>query len=148
MGYKFSVVLTDEKKRTTTRLYELAEDTVPADAVADIGTFIPLLKAVTQCGVIKVTLHIPVDPTPTAGAAGSNIDAGATLSGWVTEYTKKATLKWPDPDATAKDVDGSIDLTDAGVIAFDALFESGGICMLSDGEQIATGKWIKGKLDR
>jgi hypothetical protein len=149
MGYKFSVVFIDEKKRTTTRVFELVEASVPADAITDIGAFVTAVKAVTNCGVIKCTLHIPVDPTATAGAVGSNIDAGATVTGWVTEYLKKATLKWPDPDATAKDVDGSIDLTDAGVIAFLALFEAaGGICKLSDGETIATGKWIKGKLDR
>jgi hypothetical protein len=148
-GYYFTVTLIDEKKRTTTRRFQLVEAATPADAVTDIGTFVTALKAVTQCGVIKATLLVPVDPTPTAGGAGSNIDAGATVSGWVTEYLKKASLKWPDPDATAKDVDGSIDLTDAGVIAFLGLFESDdGICELSDGEQIAAGKWIKGKLDR
>ena len=148
-GYYFTVTLIDEEKRTTTRRFQLVEDETPADAVTDIGTFITALKAVTECGVIRAQLLVPVDPTPTTGGAGSNIDAGATVSGWVNEYLKKASLKWPNPDATARKGDGSIDLDDNDVKAFLGLFENDdGICQLSDGEQIAAGKWIKGKLDK
>jgi hypothetical protein len=149
MGYKFSVTLIDADMRTTTRIFQLVENTTPADAITDIGTFIPALKAVTNCGVIKCTLMVPVDPTPTAGAAGSNIDAGATVTGWVNLYTKKATVKWPDPDADARAGDGSIVLAETNVATFLELFEStGGIMQVSDGEVILEDGWIKGKLDR
>ena len=149
MGYKFSVTLIDADMRTTTRVFQLVEDTTAADAITDIGTFIPALKAVTNCGVIKCTLMVPVDPTPTAGAAGSNVDAGATVTGWITQYQKKGTVKWPDPDADARKGDGSIDLEDANVATFLELFEAtGGIMQVSDTEVIMEDGWIKGKLDR
>jgi len=148
-GWYFTVTLIDADKRTTTRRFQLVEATTHADAVTDIQTFVAALKAVTNCGVVKATLLVPVDPTPTAGASGSNIDAGATVTGWITEYLKKGTVKWPDPDSTARKGDGTIDLADAGVAAFLELFEAtGGIMQVSDAEVIMENGWIKGKLDR
>jgi hypothetical protein len=148
-GYYFTVTLIDADMRTTTRRFQLVEGTTPGDAITDIGTFIAALKAVTNCGVIKSTLLIPVDPTPTAGAAGSNVDAGATVTGWITQYLKKGTVKWPDPDAGARAGDGSIVLAETDVAAFLELFEAtGGIMQVSDAETIMEDGWIKGKLDR
>lgn len=149
MGYKFSVTLIDADQRTTTRMFQLVEGAVPATAITQIGTFCTALKAVTNCGVIKATLLIPVDPTATTGAAGSNIDAGATVSGWVSLYTKKASVKWPDPDAGARAGDGSINLADEHVAAYLEMYEAtGGILQVSDGEVILEDGWIAGKLDR
>ena len=148
-GYYFTVTLIDADMRTTTRRFQLVEGSVPADAVTAIGTFITALKAVTNCGVVKATLLVPVDPTPTAGASGSNVDAGATVTGWITQYLKKGTVKWPDPDSGARNGDGSIKLADTHVAAFLELFEAtGGIMQVSDAEVIMEGGWIKGKLDR
>jgi len=148
-GFYFTVTLIDADMRTTTRRFQLVEGAVPADALTDMTTFITALKAVTNCGVIKATLLVPLDPTPTAGAAGSNVDAGATVSGWITQYLKKGTVKWPDPDAGARKGDGSINLLDTDVATFLELFEAtGGIMQVSDAEVIMEDGWIKGKLDR
>jgi len=146
---QFTVQLIDADKRTTVRRFMLGSVADEAAAKTQVAAFVTLLKAVTLCGVTKATILLPVTISPTAGAAGSNVDAGATVTGWVTEYVKKATVKFPDPDATARKGDGSIDLADAGVAAFLAQFvTTDNKCYVSDGEKIIDSGWIKGKLDR
>jgi hypothetical protein len=148
-GLHFTVQLIDHDMRTTTRRFQLGSVADEAAAKASIANFVTLLKAVTLCGVTKATLLLPVTITPTAGAEGSNVDAGATVSGWITLYQKKATIKWPDPDATARAGDGSIDLADEGVAAFLAQFlTTDNKCLVSDTEMLIDGGLIKGKLDR
>jgi len=80
-------------------------------------------------------------------AAGSNIDAGVTVS-CLMEDTSKAALKWPCPTSDIIASDGSLILTDADVIDVEELFQSGvgQVALLSDGETVVD--FLSGQLDK
>lgn len=143
---KVSIQMRDSMGRTTNRVYGLTEATTIGDAETDAIALAGLLDATSELGLNKVVLLWNCDVAATAPAAGSNIDEGGTVSGWVETYVKKASLKIPAPIAAARVADGSLLLTQADLKAFlDEFIVTTGTANLSDGDTIAS--WIKGVVD-
>lgn len=143
-----SITLRDSRGRTTTRRYGLKEATAADDAEADALALAALLVAVTKLGLCNVHLIWDCDATATAPTSPSNIDEGATISGWITEFQKKAALKLPSLKDALFNSDGTLKLTDVDVAALIDDFCVGGNSTLSDGEQWAVAGEIKGTLDK
>lgn len=141
-----SVRYIDSQNRTTTRRYEMAEQTLLADYITAASGFITILESDTDLGVQRVDLVIPAVTAGFAGVAGSNVDVGATFTGELVDKDgAKASLKLPGIPDSKLGTNGDVPI--AGTIAsWLALFEDAGNFMLSDGEQIET--WVKGALDR
>jgi hypothetical protein len=143
---KVSIQFRDSMGRTTNRVYGLSEAASVADAATDAAALAALLDATSELGLNKVVLLWDCDVSATAPTAGSNIDEGGTVSGWIEEYKKKASLKVPAPIAAARVADGTLLLTNATLKAFlDEFIVTTGTATLSDGETIAS--WIKGVVD-
>lgn len=146
----FSVTLADDYGRTTRKLIELSGETLLADYVTLAGTFSTKLEAVTDLAVIRMDLVIDDIDAGFAVTAGANVDVGGTFTGYVYEggNGKKASLKLPGIKASMVNGDGTIDMTDAAIIAFLAhwLQATPSSCLISDGEEISS--WIRGKLDK
>lgn len=145
MGTKLSITMDDAYGRTTKRVYGMETQTLLADYVFSAAAFATALAAVTDLGLVKMNLIIPVTGEEFAETAGANVDVGATASGWIDSGMKKASLKVPGIKASLVAADGSVAIT--GVVAtFLALFEDAADFNLSDGEQIED--WIRAALDR
>jgi hypothetical protein len=143
---KVSIQLRDSMGHTTNRVYGLTEAATVGTAETDAIALAGLLDACTELGLNKVTLLWNCDVAPTAPVAGSNVDEGGTVSGWVDTYIKKASLKIPAPIAAARVADGTLLMTQADLLAFIAEFiVTTGSATLSDGDTIAS--WIKGVMD-
>ena len=80
-----------------------------------------------------------------APAAGSNVDSGVTVSCSLAAGGKAA-LKWPMPDPTLINPDGSLDLTAEAVTNLEDGYKAGGEALISDGEIVTA--FISGKLDK
>lgn len=142
-----SLTLVDDYGRTTKRVVEMKDQTTIALYQTSVDAFITALAAVTELGVVRADVIRLGMGTPSAAETGSNVDVGATISGFLAAGNgKKASLKIPHIKPGLVEADGTIDLTDVAVAAYLALFESAADFYLSDGEQVAT--WIKGVLDR
>ena len=83
-----------------------------------------------------------------AAGAGSNVDTGVTMSCQLDGRSEKAALKWPTPDPAILNPDGTVDLTNAQVIAVQDMYRDiiGQVAYLSDGESIT--EFLSGKLDK
>ena len=143
---KVSIQLKDSMGRTTNRVFGLTEAASVADAATDAAALAALLDTASELGINKVTLLWNCDVTPTAATAGSNVDEGGTVSGWLNTYIKKGSLKVPAPVAGCRNSDGTLNLAQADLDAFlDAFIVTTGIATISDGEPVAS--WIKGVVD-
>lgn len=143
---KLSLTLPDAYGRSTKRVYGMETQVLLADYLTVIGTFLAALEAVTDLGMFRADLIIPIIGAEWDAQAGATVDVGATLSGRLdTEAPKKASFKIPGIKATLVSPDGTVPIT--GVVAtLAAEFETDGDFNISDGEQVAS--WVKGTLDR
>ena len=143
---KLSCTFVDAYGRTSSRVYGMEDQLLLADYIAAATAFLTAYQAVTDLGLIKADLIIPMSGEEWAVTAGANVDTGATASGWLDAgLGKKASLKYPAPKAAQIDPDGSIPIVGA-VATFLAEFTTGEDFNLSDGEQIES--WIKAALDK
>jgi len=144
---KVSMQFRDSMGRTTTRVYGLAEAASVADAATDAAALVQLVDAATELGLNKATLLWDLDATSTAPVAGSNVDEGGTVSGWIDIYKKKGSVKIPAVLAAARNTDGTLDLANATLKAMlDEFIITTGTATLSDGEQVSS--WIRGVVDK
>lgn len=144
---KYSLTLIDAYGRTTSKLLEVEEQALLADYVTLAGALMTELAAITDLGLVRMDLIIPIDES-FAVTAGANKDTGGTFSGYLDAVPfKKASLKVPGIKPSKVAGDGTIPLDDVDVAAWLARYEAGaGDLMLSDGEQIDT--WLSGTLDK
>jgi hypothetical protein len=149
MRFFLSLGLQDSFGRRKKMLVE-TEDlaVVLTDQVTAINEILTILNAVTDLAVVRADWLVQGIGTPFAGAATSNVDVGATFVGELTDKNgERASHKLPGIILSLVDADGSIDLAGAAISEYLDLFKTtGGICKLSDGEQIAS--WISGALDK
>jgi hypothetical protein len=118
----------------------------PAQAETDALLVASTYANVTVGGIIKATIRGDIDLAGVAGA-GSNIDTGVTVTCQLADRPEKASNKWPMPDPAIINPDGTLDLTNAEVIAVENLYVTpGNIALLSDGEAIDG--FISGRLDK
>lgn len=144
---KVSIQMRDSMGRTTTRVYGLTEAATVGTAETDAAALAALLDATSELGINKVTLLWDCDVAATAPTAGSNVDEGGTISGWVETYKKKASLKIPAPIAASRNADGTLLLSQADLAAFIAEFiVTTGSATVSDGDTFES--YIKGVVDK
>jgi len=150
MGTYLHLTLEDGFGRTTSKRVELTNQLLLADYVLNAEEFMTALLAVTDLNIAAA--HIQTDDTltiPTQDPAGSNVDVGATFSGWIGDAVgKKASHKVPGFKLTKVGAQGVIDLTDVDVAAYLDLMGDppDNKVRISDGEWIET--WIQGTLDK
>jgi len=144
---KLSVTLVDAYGRTTHRVYGMETKATLAEYTAAAAAFLTDVGLVSDLGVVRADLILNVEGVEaTAAVAGSNVDVGATFSGFIVDGNgKKASAKVPAIKPALVAADGSISITGA-VAGYLANFEDAADMNLSDGEQIET--WIRGALDR
>jgi len=148
-GY-LSLTLLDGYGRTTQRQYEFVDQVLLADYVVIANDFMTEYAQVTDLQIIRATMVLTDGLSlPSTDPSGSNVDVGATFSGYIEAGEgKKASLKLPGITMSKVDPDGSIDLTDSDIADWLANWEYDhpNTFLLSDGESIDT--WIAGTLDR
>lgn len=143
--YKAGFSLSDAYGRVTTRsfIFEAADF---ANASTLMGTFTTAYQGVTELHLFESRL---VEEENIAGApvGGSNVDEGMTISAQLATPGKKASIQVPSPVAAIINVDATIDLTDALMIALEGQYtKSTPFVTASDGETVDS--FIKGTLDR
>lgn len=142
MTWYLDIELVDAYSRRSAKRFEMtAVD--HATATADAALILPEFQAVTQLRVLSFSLS---ERTVYSGTltTGANRDEGATLKGRKPDGYL-ATLKIPGPVTSIRQPDGTIDMSDAALVAFINRFTTGDKLLISDGETISI--WISGVLD-
>lgn len=145
-----NLTLIDGFSRTTTKRIELTDQLLWADLLSNAEAVMNALLAVTELNIVKA--HIQTDDgltIPSQDPAGSNVDVGATFSGYLGDTTgKKGSLKIPGFPLAKVGAQGSIDLADVDVAAYLDLYGDppDNKAKISDGEWVGT--WIAGTLDK
>jgi len=143
---KLSVTMVDAYGRTTHRVYGLETQVDLATYATVVGAFSTALEAVTDLGVTRMDIILPVVSVDFVATAGGNVDVGATASGLITDgLGKKAATKIPGIKPALVNSDGSVPI-ETVIATYLAQFEAAGDFTLSDGETIAS--WLKATLDR
>lgn len=145
MGNLVAVTLQDAFGRSTTKRFEAQAATV-ALAQTYTDAFLAALAAVSDLGQVKAIYEVPlVVTTPVAPGANSNIDVGATLH-TVLASARGYGLKVPGIKYSLVAADGRVDVADAAILAYLAMFEAAGHWQVSDGEKIVSVNY--GELDK
>lgn len=141
-----SVTLGDAYGRTTSKRFEIATQADLAAYSASAAALITDLEAVMDLGVRRVDLLIEIPGQESDPVALSNVDRGATFSGYLTSGNgKKGSLKLPGITLSLVNSDGSVPLTGA-IATYLGNFEAAGDYLISDGETVDS--WIAGVLDK
>lgn len=145
-----SVTLRDGYGRETSKRIEFADQVLLADYVLNANGLLTDLDAVTDLEIVKASMVLTDGLSlPSKDPTGSNVDVGATFSGYVYNGDgKKASHKVPGIDMANVGAGGVIDPAGVAVAAYLSHFEHAGDddFRLSDGEEIDT--WIVGTLDK
>jgi hypothetical protein len=150
MGTYLYLALEDGFGRQTSKRVEMTNQLLLADYILNAEAFMTALLAIVDLNIVKA--YIQTDDTltiPTQDPAGSNVDVGATFSGWLGDAVgKKGSLKVPGFQIGKVGPLGVIDLTDVDVAAFLDLFGDppDNKFRISAGEYVET--WIQGTLDK
>lgn len=146
---KLTVTMADSRGRLTRRTFEIVTKPTLVDYTTLATAFIADLQAVTDLGVIRCDLMLDAFVPGFAATDPSNVDVGATFSGYIYDGNgKKASLKIPGIKNAKVAGDGTVPLVDADVADLlnywvDATpYE----LLISDGEHIDS--WIRGTLDK
>jgi hypothetical protein len=148
--FNLTVVLEDAYGRATRKNYE-TEDISGVDVGAEFltargfaATLMTALGNFSEARILSWDLGERVVYTDTVDA-GANVDEGATIV--IRKVNnKKAILKVPAPVNSVFNPDGTIDITDAIVTAYEAHFRVTGGFTLSDGENST--EILSGRLDK
>lgn len=144
------ITLEDGYGRTTHKRIEMTNQLLLADYVMNAETLLTALDTITDLSIVKAAIATDDGLTwNTKDPGTSNVDVGATFSGWVGGTPgKKASLKVPGIDLSYVGAQGVIDVTDVDIFAYLDLFGDppDNKFKVSDGEYIET--WIQGTLDR
>jgi hypothetical protein len=135
--------MVDDYGRSLTKGVETVE-TVIATAITDIGAYLTALHAVSDAGWQKQD-YLAAGVVSQAPGAGANRDTGATIKVTL-DNGKNYAFRIPMPAASIINVDGSVDVGDADVLALIALFETGGKLRVSDGNYVTA--VLSGSLDK
>lgn len=117
---RFNII--DEQNRTTNRevLFTVADE---AALLTAAGIYETAYQALMKSAIVDYTYSrkVAVGNSP---AAGANIDAGFTVR-WDTPLVVNPTTSVPDPVAAILDGQGGIDITDALMTTWFALYQPG-----------------------
>lgn len=142
-----TITLIDSYNRTITKRVETETPVIATakTAIEGAGLLADDLAAVTDLGLVTVAYSTKDADAAFAVTAGANRDVGATFrlrttDGGVVSY------KIPGFKVSLANADGSIDPTDAAVVAYFGNFLAGGDFTLSDGETVSA--ILSGQLDK
>lgn len=115
-------------------------------AQAEMAAVVSAYAAMCEAGIVSSRVWEDTD-VATVIVAGSNIDEGATFSWELNTLLsgKKAATKVPAPNKVIFDANGSMDLTNALVLAVETVFLNG-IVQISEKETPVD--LLSGKLDK
>jgi hypothetical protein len=150
MAGMLSLSLVDGFGRITRKRFEMTDQLLLADYINNANALIAALDTITDLEILRADIVMTEEATlPAKDPTGSNVDVGATFSGYVGDAEgKKASLKVPGIALSYVDPDGTIDVSNADVAAFLDLFGDppDNKFKISDGEYIED--WITGTLDK
>lgn len=140
-GFSLSVTLTDNSGNQSTLTYALTSADY-ATAQADSATILNALAAVTDATIsgYAISIRYYEDAFAYPGAGVEN-EIRARITGQLVGSTKKATLEIPAPNndiflGDSGESNNIVDVTDLTVLAYCALFDTGGYAFISDGEHL------------
>jgi len=116
MALPVTFTFRDSLSRKTTRTWVSVATTLAA-ALADVATLAPLVDAVTQGGLQKVTISSESTASAFAADAGSNVDENASITVLAADG-RNYDLDLPMPITALRLAGGSIDTANADFIAF------------------------------
>lgn len=139
---KFQLLDEQGRSKSTQVLITAADEAALLTAAATYST---TLQALTKCGIVQYTYSntVVVGNTP---AAASNVDAGASFR-FASPLLIDPTFALVDPVEAIKDGSGGIDLADALITAWFALYNPGG-ARLNRNTFTQPTSIIKGTLDK
>jgi len=143
MGINCRVTMVDDYGRSLTKGFETDAATI-ANAITYTEAGLTALHAISDAGWQKQD-YLSAATTTQAPGAGANRDVGATLRVTLNNG-KNYALKIPMPAAGIVNPDGSIDIGDADLLAYVALFEVGGHLRVSEGNYVTA--LLSGALDK
>lgn len=155
MGWTVTFGLVDGQGRTSTKEVDLVNSiTTVAAAQTAVDALVADWAALSGLGVSTATLSLALTVTPITAQASSNIDEGATMKllmedGGYFAYRVPGPVK--DEDGLfVYIVDGSVDVSNAGITGWFANFLSAGAGRFTKyGQRIlASGGIISGKLEK
>jgi hypothetical protein len=136
--------------RTTSKHVELTDQLLLSDYVVNAEAWMNAVLAITDLNISSAYIRLDDGlDIPTQDPTGSNVDVGATFSGWIGGVVgKKASHKVPGFKLSKVGAQGVIDLADVDVAAYLDLMGDppDNKVRISDGEYIET--WIQGTLDK
>jgi hypothetical protein len=142
-----AVTYLDDYNRTTTRRYTLR--TLDAtQAELDAATLAGLISPITIGAIQKYSVQ-GIKEFTDSPSAGANLDAGCTMQVQLDGRPEKASIKYPMPLGSHFLPGGILNTGIAAIQSFVGAFEAtGGICNISDGDQVEDDGLIKGTLDK
>jgi len=139
-GWWVTIGLVDNGGNKTTRNYQLNSVT-PVEAATDTGTIVTALGGVSDAVIVsQSTYERFVNDAVVYPASGVELENLAMLSFNIVDHPEKAwTTSIPAPKpaifmATSGAAANIVDVGDAAVVAYAALFKTGGVAFVSDGE--------------
>ena len=142
--YQISYSLVDSMGRPGKKTYDTVSTMVDhAAAVTAANSHAVLLDDVCEMKILSHTVSLRTVYSDSVDA-GANKDEGATVTVRKTDNLN-AVHRIPAPVQSLRLADGTVDLTDAALIAYFANFEAAGDLRLSDGESVAT--VVRGTID-
>jgi hypothetical protein len=142
MAFIITVTYSDAYGRTTSRRYENTRSTI-SDAASDAAAMIVLYQAVGDLGVTKFEIS-QMTPQSVSPQAGANLDVGGTVHA-VLDNAKQYAVHIPGIKATMVNPDGALDMADSDLLAWLAVFETGGKFRVSEGNYFTSYRY--GELD-
>lgn len=147
-GFVMTVTIQDTQGDTVTKRYALrAADAATAET--DGVTIRTALAAVTECQIIGYTIGEQYIENAPAFPADADNSIKARIS-WRKTNARAASFDIPSPiegifvGATGQ-ANNQVDMTDAAVLAYAALFYSTGQAYISDDEDLAVGGGLDGQ---
>lgn len=139
-GWWLTIGLVDNGGNKTVRNYQLNSVT-PVEAETDSGTIIAALAGVSDAVIVsRSTYQRFVEDALVFPASGVELENQALLNFNIVDHPEKAwttTIPAPKPAifmAASGPPANIVDVADAQVIAYAALFKAGGVALVSDGE--------------
>lgn len=123
MAFSVTFLMVDAYGRSCNKSYDLRGADYAA-ATGNVTALLPDVEGVTGARVVSTILSEKIVRTD-AATAESNRDAGITLT-VLNSLGEKSTLKVPAPEMGYIDPDGTVDITDAEIVAYYENFQSNG----------------------
>jgi hypothetical protein len=111
-NWSLSLQLVDDYGRVTRRTYQMKPILLLADIQVAAQAFVNALEDVTDLGVTRADIVIQDEVTGFDPIEDSNVDVGATFTGYITDKAgKKASLKVPGFKSSLVAGDGTVQIT-------------------------------------